>query len=237
MDTKETLKLADAILSKRSALPEKPAPITLVGQYVRLEPLVIERDAKSLFEASNGTPITLGTKSIEPYDSDALIWRYMFDGPFESEAVFASSLLPYVQASNGLCLCVVDLVSEKQVGIANFMNNSPTHLKIELGGIWYSPIVQRTQANTEATYLMLKHAFALGYRRLEWKCDAQNERSRRSALRMGFKFEGIQESHMIMKERNRDTAWFRILDHEWPEVENGFAQLLSRKLERAYRLS
>ena len=102
------------------------------------------------------------------------------------------------------------------------MNNSPADLKVELGGIWYSPLVQRTAANTEATYLLLEHAFALGYRRVEWKCDTLNERSRRAALRMGFTFEGVQEYHYIVKGRNRDTAWFSILDHEWPALRANF---------------
>jgi RimJ/RimL family protein N-acetyltransferase len=106
----------------------------------------------------------------------------------------------------------------RQVGVLNYMNNFPEHLKIELGSIWYSPLVQRTNANLEATYLTLKHAFELGYRRLEWKCNALNERSRRAALRMGFQFEGIQEAHMIIKGRNRDTAWYRLLDGEWAQV-------------------
>ena len=106
------------------------------------------------------------------------------------------------------------------------MNNSPSHLKIELGGIWYSPIVQKGFANTEATYLMLKHCFELGYRRVEWKCHSLNERSRKAALRMGFKFEGIQESHMIAKNCNRDTAWFRVLDNEWPEVKQNLESFL-----------
>jgi RimJ/RimL family protein N-acetyltransferase len=106
------------------------------------------------------------------------------------------------------------------------MNNYPEHLKIELGGIWYSPVVQRTPANTEATYLMLGHAFELGYRRVEWKCNSYNERSRRAALRMGFKFEGIQEGHMIVKGRNRDTAWFRIVDAEWFTVKAHLEKLL-----------
>jgi RimJ/RimL family protein N-acetyltransferase len=141
-------------------------------------------------------------------------------------ANFAAGLQAHVNASNGLCLCVFDLASGRHVGVTNFMNNSPAHLKIELGGIWYSPIIQRTQANTEATYLMLKHAFDLGYRRLEWKCHSHNERSRRAALRMGFKFEGVQESHMIVKGRNRDTAWFRILETEWPEVKEKLELLL-----------
>ena len=114
-----------------------------------------------------------------------------------------------------------------QVGVVNFMNNLPEHLKVELGGIWYSPLAQRTGANAEATYLMLRHAFALGYRRVEWKCDALNARSRHAALRMGFTFEGIQDAHFIIKDRNRDTAWFRILDSEWPAVRAHLERLLS----------
>jgi RimJ/RimL family protein N-acetyltransferase len=218
--------LPAAVLARRDLLPDKPAPVTLTGQYVRLEPLVVARDAQPLFEVSNGNAITLGERSIDAYDADVLIWRYMFDGPFENMANFAAGLQAHVNASNGLCLCVFDLASGRHVGVTNFMNNSPAHLKIELGGIWYSPVVQRTQANTEATYLMLKHAFDLGYRRLEWKCHSHNERSRRAALRMGFKFEGIQESHMIVKGRNRDTAWFRILETEWPEVKEKLELLL-----------
>jgi RimJ/RimL family protein N-acetyltransferase len=188
--------------------------------------LVVDRDARALFEVSNGSPIKLGSRSVEAYDTDVLIWRYLFAGPFDNLDGFAASLQAQVDALNGLCLCVIDLASGQPVGVTNFMNNSPEHLKIELGGIWYSPIAQRTMANTEATYLMLGHAFELGYRRLEWKCHSYNERSRRAALRMGFQFEGIQESHMIIKGRNRDTAWFRILDTEWPTVKEHLEGLL-----------
>jgi RimJ/RimL family protein N-acetyltransferase len=214
------------ILAKRRQLPDKPSPIILSKKHVRLEPLVIVRDAMPLFDVSNGSPITLNDRSMDAYDSGDLIWRYMFDGPFENVAHLEASLLPQVNAANGLCLCICDLTSGRQVGVANLMSNSPAHLKIELGGIWYSPIIQRTKANTEATYLMLKHVFSLGYRRAEWKCDAKNERSRRAALRMGFQFEGIQENHMIVKDCNRDTAWFRILDTEWPEVQKKLDHLL-----------
>lgn len=229
MNEKPSSKLSNAALQKRTLLPEKPTAITLSGKYVRLEPLVVSRDAKPLFDVSNGSPLKLREQTIESYDADALIWRYMFEGPFNSFADFEISLQTNARASNGLCLCVFDAMSNRQVGMVNFMNNSPAHLKIELGGIWYSPIVQRTQANTEATYLMLKHAFGLGYRRLEWKCHADNERSRRTALRMGFKFESIQESHMIMKDSNRDTAWFRILEKEWPEVQKNLELCLYSK--------
>jgi RimJ/RimL family protein N-acetyltransferase len=216
------------VLARRNQLPLKPTPVTLTGRWVRLEPLQIERDAETLFAHSNGSPIRLGERSVEAYDADALIWRYLFDPPSATLAEFAAKLQGPVNAPNGLCLVVIDIASGQPVGATNFMSNSPEHLKIELGGIWYSPIVQRTPANTEATYLMLGHAFGLGYRRVEWKCHAYNERSRRAALRMGFKFEGIQESHMIIKGRSRDTAWYRILEDEWPEVKAHLEQLLNQ---------
>jgi RimJ/RimL family protein N-acetyltransferase len=218
--------LLPVALKTRALLPEKPNSVYLVGRYVRLEPLIIERDAQPLFEMSNGSAIQLCGRSVEAYDSEELIWRYMFDGPFESLDHFVTSLRPQINAPNGCCLCVFDAATQKQIGVANLMNNFPAHLKIELGGIWYSPIVQKTPANTEATYLMLKHCFGLGYRRVEWKCHSLNERSRRTALRMGFKFEGIQESHMIVKDCNRDTAWFRMLDHEWPDVKQSLEDIL-----------
>jgi RimJ/RimL family protein N-acetyltransferase len=210
--------LPEDVLARRTQLPRQPDAVTLTGRLVRLQPLVIERDAAALFAVSNGTPITLGQRTVAAYGAEALVWRYMSDGPFATLADFKASLPRQVEAPNALCLCVFDVASGQQIGVTNFMNNVPADLKIELGGIWYSPVMQRTGANTEATYLMLTHAFGLGYRRVEWKCHTHNERSRQSALRMGFTFEGIQESHVIVKNRNRDTAWFRILAGEWSQV-------------------
>jgi RimJ/RimL family protein N-acetyltransferase len=189
-------------------------PTTLTGSKVRLEPLDVQRDSQALFAASNGSSIDFNGNTIADYDSDALIWRYMGVGPFTNLDHYEKYLQALVSNENGLAMCVFD-ASEHQVGVATFMNNFPEHLKVELGNIWYSPVVQGKGANMEATYLMLKHAFSLGYRRLEWKCDALNERSRRAALCMGFSFECVQEFHFIVKGRNRDTAWFRMLDHEW----------------------
>jgi RimJ/RimL family protein N-acetyltransferase len=121
---------------------------------------------------------------------------------------------------------VFDLETGHQVGLLTYAANSPEHLKVEIAHVWYSPLVQRTKTNLESTYLLLRHAFELGYRRLEWKCDSLNERSRRSALRMGFRFEGIQDAHYVIKGRNRDTAWFRILDSEWPDVQKQLEAML-----------
>lgn len=222
--------LSPQVLSKRDSLPLKPDPVVLLGQHVRLEPLVVERDAQSLFEMSNGSAISLGGRSVGAYDAEALIWRYMFDGPFGNREEFATFLQAQVDARHGLCLCVFDVLTGRQIGVVNFLNSTPMHLKIELGSIWYSPVAQRTAANTEATYLMLQRAFELGYRRVEWKCHAGNERSRRAALRMGFKFEGIQDCHMIAKGCSRDTAWFRILEAEWPGVKKKLELLLLKNL-------
>lgn len=218
---------AEAI-AKSMALPLKPTSVTLVGKYIKLVPIDLPRDNQALFEISNGSPAQLGARKIESYDADDLIWRYMSAGPFPTSCKLAAFLFAQEKAENGLCFCVFDLATNKQIGVVNYLNNFPDHLKIELGNIWYSPIVQRTQANLEATYLLLQHGFALGYRRIEWKCDALNVRSRRAALRMGFKFEGIQESHFIIKGRNRDTAWYRILGCEWTEVQKLLQSLLEK---------
>jgi RimJ/RimL family protein N-acetyltransferase len=218
--------LPDDVLQKRQIIPVKPAPVTLTGQQVRLQPLDITRDVPLLFARSNGEPATLGTKSIPSYDADTLVWRYMGGGPFATADALAAWLQGQLNASDGSPLAVFDIATDSPIGVANFMTNSPAHLSIELGNIWYSPLVQGTSANTEATYLMLKHAFELGYRRVIWKCDALNARSRKAALRLGFQFEGIHESHFIIKNRNRDTAWFRMLDKEWNTVQKQFMQYL-----------
>ena len=210
--------LPDAILTRSSTLPAKPAPVTLAGRFVRLAPLELHHAAE-LFAVANGAAIDLAGRAVPAYDADALIWRYLFVGPFADLAAFAQYIAATVAGADRLALCVIEQASDRPIGVVNLMSNVPAHLRIELGGIWYSPIAQRTQANLESTYLMLRHCFTLGYRRVEWKCDSRNERSRRAALRMGFLFEGIQEQHMIVKGQSRDTAWFRILDHEWPAVQ------------------
>ena len=220
--------LDEDVLRRRAELPLKPAPVTLSGTIVQLRPLDLDRDVPTLYRISNGRPARLGDREIGTYDADALIWRFMGGGPFADTDALAAWLRAQVEAPNVLPLAVVDRVLGEPVGTVTFMSNEPAHLKIELGSIWYSPLAQRTGANTEATHLMLAHAFGLGYRRVEWKCDALNERSRRAALRMGFKFEGIQQAHYIVKGRNRDTAWFRMLDYEWPSARASLERLLAR---------
>ena len=208
-------RLPDDVLSRRAQLPSKPAPVVLTGALVELRPLV-DDDVDALFAISSGAACRLGARDVAPYDPDARVWRYMSGGPFADAAALRAWLAPQVAAPDGLPLAVRR--SGALVGVACFIANQPAHLKIELGSIWYGPIAQGTGASAEATYLMLAHAFALGYRRVEWKCDARNTPSRRAALAYGFTFEGVQDAHYIIKGQNRDTAWFRMLDHEWPTV-------------------
>ena len=214
--------LPPGVLARREALPRKPDPVTLAGPTIKLVPLDLERDVAALHAASDGGPVRWGGKSLDRYDADEVIWRFMPAGPFSGSAELRGYLEQLVEAPDGLCLCVADLHSGQQLGAVNLQTNMPEHLKVELGNIWYSPVAQASGTNTEAVGLLLDHAFALGYRRVEWKCDARNERSRRAAERLGFRFEGIQDAHYIVKGRNRDTAWFRMLDDEWPGIRPRF---------------
>lgn len=213
-----TSPLPDDVLAKRQTLPLKPAPVELDGKRFYLKPMDMERDVEQLYHIANGNPITLGDRSIPAYDADTMIWQYMSHGPFTDLDGMKDYLQYQFNLPNAQSFTVFDRSLDHPVGQLSYMSNDPKFLKVEIGMVWYSPIAQRTGANLEATYLLLKHAFELGYRRVEWKCNAFNERSRHSALRMGFKFEGIQEYHQIIKGRNRDTAWFRMLDFEWDDV-------------------
>lgn len=221
-------RLSADILARRQTLPRKPPALEHHGQRIRLAPLALDRDVEPLHRVSDGSPIALGGRAVPAYDSDALIWRYMAGGPFVSADALRAYLQLQVDAPNGQPFCVFDQATNHPIGVVNYLNNDPAALKIELGHIWYSPIAQRTGANLEATYLLLRFAFDQGYRRVEWKCDALNTRSRSSALRMGFRFEGIQEYHLIVKDRSRDTAWYRLLDLEWPQTRTHLEALLRR---------
>jgi RimJ/RimL family protein N-acetyltransferase len=185
------------VLARRAQLPKKPAPVVVRGPRVTLEPLVLDRDVDALHAISQ----------------DEAIWRYMSGGPFASAGELRAWLAPQVAADDGLPFVV--RVGDQPAGVACLIANQPMHLKIELGSIWYGSAYQRSGISREATQLMLAHVFGLGYLRAEWKCDANNEPSRRAALSYGFVFEGIQDAHYIIKGSRRDTAWFRMLAHEW----------------------
>jgi RimJ/RimL family protein N-acetyltransferase len=210
--------LSDAALARAASLPQRPAPVELIGQRIRLVPTDPARDAAPLYAVSNGTPIRVGDLACAAYDADRLVWRYLRQTTPTDPATTEAYLTQLCAAPDLLALTMLEQQSGHPVGIMTFMANQPAHLKIELGNIWVSPIMQGRRAVHTGAYLMLRHSFQLGYRRVEWKCDALNLRSRRTALRLGFTFEGIQEYHYIVKGRSRDTAWFRMLDHEWPKL-------------------
>jgi RimJ/RimL family protein N-acetyltransferase len=208
-------RLPAEVLAKRDALPLKPDPVVLSGKLVIVEPLDLESDLDALYAVSNGEPFALGDRAVDDYDPEARVWRYMSAGPFATDLALRAWLEHQTLAVDGRPFVVRDTATGTPVGVANLMTNQPQHLKIELGSIWYGPVAQGTGASREVTLLLLEHVFALGYRRAEWKCDARNEPSRRAALSYGFKLEGVQDAHYIIKGRNRDTAWYRLLDHEW----------------------
>lgn len=214
--------LPQSTLDRACTLPRKPAPVELRGPRLHLYPAVPARDATVLHAISNGMPIQQGTRRIPAYDADALIWRYMRYGPFSTEQDFTAYLVELCDAPDQLIFRIDRIDQASNVGHAQgiiaYQGNRPEHLKTELGHIWISPIAQGARVIDEATYLLLEYIFGLGYRRVEWKCNTLNVRSEQVAQRLGFTFEGIQQHHIIAKGRNRDTAWYRILDDEWSNV-------------------
>ena len=189
------------VLARRVQLPRKPAAVVLTGTIVELRPLDLDADVDELHAISSGP------------DAGERVWKFMSGGPFADASALRAWLAAQDAAEDGRPFTV--WMRGARVGVANLMANQPQHLKIELGNIWYGHTAQRTGASREATTLLLAHVFGLGYRRAEWKCNALNEASRRAALSYGFSFEGIQEAHYIIKDANRDTAWYRMLAHEW----------------------
>jgi RimJ/RimL family protein N-acetyltransferase len=186
-----------------------------VGRYIQVRPLDPEADAGPLWAASHG-----GTAQADR------LWTYMYE-PFADRAAMAT-WLEECAASDDPLFMTVESPTDGPVGMAAFMNIETSHRRLEIGHIWYAPSAQRTEANTETAYLMMREAFdRLGYRRVEWKCDALNARSRAAALRLGFTFEGVFRRHMIVRGRNRDSAWFSLLDSEWPAARDALERWLA----------
>ena len=185
-----------------------PGPKTQDGRYVRLVPLSAESHTAGLWDGVQG------------HDE---VWDYLADGPYASEADLAGAIEQKAAGTAAVFLAIVPKSSGRAEGYASYMRMDPANGVIEVGNILMTPSLQRTTAATEAMYLMARHIFDdLGYRRYEWKCNARNEPSRRAAQRLGFSYEGLFRQHMVIKDRNRDTAWFAMLDHEWPERKRAF---------------
>ena len=183
-------------------------PLVLHGRTVTLEPLTAAGHTDDLWKAVQG------------HDE---VWAYLADGPYASEADLRHALEEKQAGPSAVFFAIVPRAIGRVAGYASYMRMDPANGVIEVGNILLAPSLQRTIAATEAMYLMARHVFEdLGYRRYEWKCNANNEPSRRAALRYGFTFEGIFRQHMIVKGQNRDTAWFSMLDSEWPARKAAF---------------
>lgn len=155
------------------------------------------------------------------------MWTYLPYGPFESAMAYSHWADGMSQRSDPFFYTILDRTTEQPLGLASYLRIDPASGSIEVGHIHYSPLLQRTPAATEAMFLLMQHAFALGYRRYEWKCDSLNEPSRAAAQRLGFSFEGIFRQATVVKGRNRDTAWFAMTDQEWPALRAAFLQWLA----------
>ncbi len=193
----------------------KPAPrptsVSLRGSHILVRPVNAESDAVPLFSVSH------------PPDGDPAIWTYLFDGPHESPDHLRRTLAWAETSEDPLYFTLVRPADERPLGLASYMRITPEFGVIEIGHIWFGVPLQRTTGATEAIYRLMSHAFDdLGYRRVEWKCNALNAASRRAAERFGFAFEGVFRKHMVVKGRNRDTAWYVITDDAWPAIRRGF---------------
>ncbi len=193
-----------------------PARTPLRGSHVLLRPVDAATDAQPLYTVSH------------PPDGDPTIWTYLPDGPYESSEHLRQTLAWAETAADSLYFTLVRLPDECPLGLASYLRITPEFGAIEIGHIWFGVPLQRTTAATEAIYLLARHVFDdLGYRRLEWKCNALNAASRRAAERFGFTFEGIFRNHQVVKGRNRDTAWYAITDEDWPAIRAGFKSWLA----------
>ena len=187
-----------------------PPPSAMEGRYCRVEPLDPARHAADLFDAYCE-------------DAEDRVWSYLGYGPFKALAGFEAWMRKTCLGDDPLFHAIVDRASGRAAGVASYLRIEPPAGVIEVGHINYAPRLQRTPAATEAMYLMMARVFdELGYRRYEWKCDALNASSRRAAERLGFTYEGTFRQATVYKDRNRDSAWFSILDREWPALKRAF---------------
>ena len=201
-------------LVKDWVTPDQPHRSSIAGRHCTIEPLSFEAHSTQLFEAYS-------------QDKTGANWTYLPYGPFENSKHFHAWVAEQSEKLDPLFFAVVESASGAAVGVVSYMRITPGAGSIEIGHIHFSPKLQGTAAATEALYLTLQHIFSIGYRRCEWKCNALNEASRKAATRLGFTFEGVFRQTGVVKGRNRDTAWFSILDHEWPVLDQAFQAWLA----------
>ena len=195
--------------------PPPPAWTALRGRHVLIRPLEPDADADALYAASH------------PPGGDESIWTYLPAGPYENSLAMREALVAQAASDDPLFFTLAPLPGGRPSGIASYLRIEPQFGVIEIGHIWFGTAMQRTIAATESIYLLARRAFdELGYRRLEWKCNALNAASRRAAERFGFTFEGVFRNHMVVKGRNRDSAWYAIIGEDWPGIREGFERWL-----------
>jgi len=193
---------------------QHPPKKTLQGQYCRLEPVTVAQHSANLWQAFSA-------------DTEHRIWTYMGYGPFDHQSQLEDWINATCLGNDPLFYAIVEQSSGKALGVASYLRIQPAVGVIEVGHINFSPALQQTTAATEAMYLMMKNAFDLGYRRYEWKCDNLNQGSKAAAKRLGFSYDGLFKQATIYKGRNRDTAWFSILDSDWGGLKPGYERWLA----------
>ncbi|MGV3661904.1 MAG: GNAT family N-acetyltransferase [Prosthecobacter sp.] len=196
--------------------PAPPSADPMQGRFCRVERLKAGLHAEDLWNAMS-------------LDAEGKMWTYLPYGPFSSREAYSAWLDEMSQRSDPLFYAIMDQATQRAVGVASYLRIDPPNGAIEVGHLQFSPLLQRSPAATEAMCLMMERAFALGYRRYEWKCDALNAPSRAAALRLGFAFEGLFRQAVVVKGRNRDTAWFSIIDTEWPALREAFQRWLAQE--------
>ncbi|WP_027592111.1 GNAT family N-acetyltransferase [Pseudomonas sp. LAIL14HWK12:I7] len=209
--------MTDALNWKPATAPTA-APIE--GRFIRLEKLDPAHHGDDLWDVLQGP------------DADPVLWDYLPYGPFPERGAFDRWLQGHAASPDPLFFTVIDRPTGQAQGILSLMSIVPDHGRIEIGHIAFGAAMQRTPKGTEAVYLLGKRAFELGNRRLEWKCNNANVRSKRAAERFGFVYEGVFRKHLVVKDHNRDTAWYSITDDEWPQVAAGFERWLSADNQR-----
>ena len=196
-------------------VPARPSEdLNLEGTYCYLVPLDAQLHAADLW-------------SFYQLDTDGRLWTYMPQGPFADEAQYRAWVETVEHKADPFFYAIIDRETKKAVGVASYLRIDPASRSIEVGYITFSPVIQQRPIATEAMYLMMKHAFELGYRRYEWKCNSLNLPSINAAMRLGMSFEGLFRQATIVKEHNRDTAWFAILDRDWPAAKVAFETWLA----------
>jgi len=186
------------------------------GRFCRIEPLRPDRHAADLHAAN-------------ALDLEGRNWTYLPYGPFTTLDSYCVWIDEFCLGDDPLFFAIIDVSAGRAAGVASYSHIAPARGSIEVGHVNYSPLLQRTSAATEAMYLMMKRAFELGYRRYEWKCNALNAGSRAAAQRLGLSFEGVFRQAAVHKGRNRDTAWYAVIDEEWPALEAAFLKWLYPK--------